>query len=189
MRKFATFLLALALACGLALPGRAQYTINPFAPTYSVAGLTVMAGSQSDVVCVEGPASGAARVLYVYVSGFGGGGLITVSLIKRSSLDTGGTSSTITPGNRDSTSPASTVTVRAWTANPTTLGTQVAQLDFQMAFLARSDDRYPFPAQFSFLNGQPLTLNGPTEALCINLLATANNGDTLAWSFVLQQSG
>jgi hypothetical protein len=97
--------------------------------TYSAA-IAVLspAGSPTDVLTLLGAAGVITKVQRIRASGISTlGGTIVLRVIKRSSADTGGTSSTVTAVSHDSDDSAAASTCLAYTANPT-LGSAVGDV-------------------------------------------------------------
>ena len=70
---------------------------------------------------MSGSATTTIRVTHIECTGTStANGTSLVNLLDRSTLDTAGTSTTITPDPEDSNDPASTAVAKAYTANPTT---------------------------------------------------------------------
>src|SRR5215831_4413055 len=69
----------------------------------------------TDAMCLENPAGVVVRLLQIYVSGLGAGAAtIDVALVKRASLNSGGTSTTVTPAIGDAGA-AAQAALRSWT--------------------------------------------------------------------------
>lgn len=177
------WLLAFAAAIGIVTApvlhvrdAKAQFTLNPYAPTYSVtAGVASVSATATDIFCIEGGSSGVTRILRITVIGSAttAGGTV-IDFFKRTTLNTGGTSTTVNPLAHDSKLPASTVNVRVYTANPTTLGTQAGDyyhtsLQFPVLSTAGA---IPTVLDFTPL-GMPGVLNGTNEAICGNIATVA----------------
>ena len=100
-----------------------------------------------------------------------------VLLIKRSTANTGGTSTTQTAVPNDSTNTAATAVVRAYTANPTT-GTTVGTLKSRKLFIgtttANSDELL---WEFGTGELQPIILRGVNEVLAVNMNGVTSAGD------------
>lgn len=146
-----------------------DYTILP---TYRVAtsGITVPALA-TDLACLEGTAGKQIRIWRIDVNGHAPTTAATASaqLHKRSTLNTGGTSTVFAGVPLNSNNAAPTLTFRAYTAVPATTGTEVGQLDEADALIQPSTSTTGgSPAIFEFKTGQPLFLNSATEALCIS---------------------
>lgn len=105
------------------------------------------------------------------------GGVVAVSVIKRSTADTGGTSTTGTAIPWSSTDAAATAVVSAYTANPT-VGTPVGTLSYDIPFIPIVKDTL-FEYNFNLLPFQVYTLNSAAETIAINLNATTVTGGSL----------
>lgn len=108
-------------------------------------------------------------------------------LIKRSTADSGGTSSTVTAVPLDSSNNAATCTVRTYTANPASLGTSTGQTYcFNTGGTVANGNvgnnvTNRLIVLYDHLQvGQPITLRGTGEVLALN-----NNGQSLANSGTL----
>lgn len=140
----------------------------------SIAGLVVPAAA-TDIFTITGSASKTIKIRKVHIDGTttaGSGKSVNFSLIKRSSADSGGTSTTMTNVPFDSNNAAATATVRAYTANPT-LGTTVGavvtdRLDIPTVGASGRGADNPI-WQFGIEDGQNVVLRGTTQQLCANL--------------------
>lgn len=150
--------------------------------TYSAA-ITQLATATTatDIATITGSGTKTIKVLQVVLTATETTSAVRdVFLIKRSTANSGGTSSTITNVPNDSSNAAATATVRSYTANPT-LGTSVGTIrarktDISATNLVGSSDRVIW--DFGFMR-QPVVLRGTGEVLAINL-----NGVTWAGSSV-----
>lgn len=101
-------------------------------PTYSASGIAfVVAAAATDVFVIRGSATKIikiTRIEFAVTTTAGSGGLISASWVKRSSANTGGTSSTAVNTPHDSNNPAATALVTLYTANPSALGTNVGTI-------------------------------------------------------------
>lgn len=139
------FLSFLALA---ALPGAAFAQVNVvpqpgvtfgYVPktTYSAAFFALVpAASATDVVCISGSSSKTIRLQRIVLTGSAGTAVnVPVNIVRRTSLDSGGTpaSTTANPANtiakRDTTSGTATATLISYTANPTINDSSPTYLD------------------------------------------------------------
>jgi hypothetical protein len=144
----------------------------------------VLAAAPTDVVTITGSATKKVSITHVRVSGnVTGGGTAIVLLIKRSSADTLGTSTTLTNVPYDSVMAAPTAVVKSYTANPT-LGTTVGTLRSVLCLFpspapsnAQSAVNYPADLIFGAAEAAPIVLHGIAEQLAVNF-----NGTTLAGS-------
>lgn len=125
----------------------------------------------TDIFTITGSATKTVRITQILITG-----TRTTSqnndfvFIKRSTANTGGTSTTLTSVPYDSTSAAGTAVVRAYTANPTlgtAIGTMISTNLFLNATASGASDR----AAFTFGNrpAQAIVLRGTSEVLAINL--------------------
>lgn len=96
-------------------------------PTYSYQSATLTpVATATDVVTLTGAATKTIRVTKVCVSGQATTAAVyDIFLIKRTTADTGGTSTTPTPAQHDSNDAVAVGTINLYTANPT-LGTGIA---------------------------------------------------------------
>lgn len=149
--------------------------------TYSSAAVNlVSAASATDIFTITGSATKTIRVAKLYVSGLATtGGNITVNFIKRSTANTGGTSSILTAVPFDSTNAAATAVVRSYTANPT-LGTAVGTIRSERVFISggattASNNSFDVFGDFA----QAVVLRGTSEVLAINLNGVTINSPSL----------
>ncbi len=142
--------------------------------TYGVVGVAITpAATPTDVVILKGSASVIVKVKKVTVSGIASSaGSMDVSIVRRTTADTGGTFTNPTIHAYDSLNDATTASVQQYSANPT-LGTGYAiknqTLNFGVAGAAGT-------VIFDFMrqNDQPLILRGTAQSMAINL-----NGQTV----------
>lgn len=149
--------------------------------TYSASAVNlVSATSATDIFTITGSATKTVRVSKLYISGLATtGGNITVNFVKRSTANSGGTSSTLTGVPFDSTSAAATAVVRSYTANPTT-GTSVGTVRSNRVFISggattASSNSFDVFGDFA----QAVVLRGTSESLCINLNGVTINSPSL----------
>ena len=145
-------------------------------PHYSAAVDTFGNSSTGDILCVAGGVGKVVRVKHVTISGVASNATMnSVSLIKRSSLDSGGTPTAVTAVPNDSTNPAAVATVTAYATDPTP-GTQVGVVRAQRVPIGSVTTLVG--AAYALFNtatpsGQPLVLRGASEALCVRVNNTA----------------
>jgi hypothetical protein len=171
-----------------ATKAKADPTPNANTYDFTSTGITVPA-LPTDLACLE-VTSGSVQVMDIRVNGHAAtAATASVQIIKRSTLNTGGTPTTFTPVPRKTGMAASTVVFRAYTTVPTPLGTLVGIVDEEDALLVPGGSTTGGnPAHFDFRNGAPLTISG-TEALCISVPSTGSAfaGATLEASWQIQQ--
>jgi hypothetical protein len=173
--------------------------------TYSSAffGLVpVTAGT--DIICIAGSATKTVRIQQINI--FGSVATATqnlpVNLLRRATVDTGGTAATTTanPGvatqiaSRDTgqaLNTSSTATLISYTANPTITDTAPVYLDSQTLFLPLTTTASASsPAQFSYYDAtenliQLPTLRGIAQQICVNIAGvTLTNAVTLNGSII-----
>lgn len=149
--------------------------------TYSSAINTVtLAASPTDIFTITGSATKTIRILQVNFTGSttsNSGNLSDVRLIKRSTANSGGTSTTPVVVPFDSTSPAGTAVVTSYTANPT-LGTTVGILKAnRVRFQNDGGGSSPLVTwEFGNRPGKAIILRGTSEVLAINLNGVSITG-------------
>jgi|SRR6185312_1890954 len=149
--------------------------------TYSavITGITP-ASSATDLFTITGSGTKIVRIRSLTVYGSQTtGGVVPISLIKRSSANTGGTSSTASAIAFDSTDPSATATVQSYTANPTT-GTAVGILNYDAPFVPNVIDQL-LEYGFSYQPTQVYTLNSASELLAVNLNANTVTGGSFTF--------
>ncbi|MGJ4888967.1 hypothetical protein ACQR1Y_12275 [Bradyrhizobium sp. HKCCYLRH3099] len=162
--------------CGLnALLQRANQRLTTlingsFRTTYRIAGTFTPAASATDAVTVTGSGTKTLRIVRVTVAAtIGSAAQGSFALIKRSSADSGGTSTTPSPVSLDSTNASATGVVRVYTANPAALGTAVGTIAQRFALFSTTTtqpDRVTF--EFGDNYKQAVVLRGTAEQIGIN---------------------
>ena len=170
-------------------PGRMEITASSKA-TYVASGTVVPVTGATDLVTIIGSATKLVKLMRVIFSGT----IVTaaingsVSLVKRSTADTAGTSTAPTIIPLDSNNAAATAVLAAYTANPT-LGTTVGTI-WQAKYLyqiAASGNPTVLTIDFSQL-GQTGTLRGVAQQLALNLNAVAfASAGSVDYSFVFTE--
>lgn len=111
----------------------------------------------------------------------------TFSLIKRSTLNTGGVFIARTAASHDSLSPSSLAVLRTYTTNPLVLGVSLGpiysdniSLPVKTPSNAQGNGGSVVPWEWTKTSsGQPITLRGVTESLAINLAGLTLTGGVL----------
>lgn len=143
--------------------------------SYSIGNMSVAAGS-NDIAALEYPSSILAgkiiRLRQLQLSGTAtANSSYVLSLLKRSTLNSGGTFTTPTPVPRDSRLDAANGVLRLYTVAPTGNGNLVGPFDGGRLTLATSGgtnlDRLIF--QYSWLNDMAPTLRNPGECICLSV--------------------
>lgn len=126
----------------------------------------------TDVITISGSATKTIEITSIRVSAAStNGGIIDLYFYKRTTADTGGTSTSITPVPYNSTNAAATAALKQYTANPT-LGTGQLVRGFHYYLGAKSTNASPpvdLDIDFGTRGTQPLILNGVNESFCFNL--------------------
>lgn len=140
----------------------------------------VTATTPTDVFTIAGAAGRKVIIKHLYVYGEQTtAGSLKVNLIKRSTLNTGGTSTILTSVPVDSSQAASIATLRAYTINPT-LGIAVGTLATRFVRLNTAGS-VPAPLEFNSNNKfRDITLNSGTELLALNFNSTSIAGNNMA---------
>lgn len=150
----------------------------PFTPGSSATDIWTMYGSSSKTVKIY-------RITIHYLGTTIGQANFT--LLRRSSTNSGGTSSATTAAKLDSTNSSATATVNAYTANPSSLGTGAGQLAafflvpiYQTNNVINSHDVCVETPIFEYnLLGQPIVLRGTSEGIALNCGGTSPTGGTV----------
>lgn len=166
--------------------------------TYSSAffGLVPVVTSGTDQICISGSATKTVKVQRITINGTTATAPQTVplTLVRRASLDTGGTAAgtTANPGittqisRRDLGSPAATAVLVSYTAAPTIVDAAPTYIDSQLLSMPIVTSVMPYvAADFNFARDienllQPPTLVGLTAQLCVNNSAALTNAS--AWN-------
>ena len=138
---------------------------------YSAAAAFSLASSTTDFFTISGSSTKKIKIIRVCLSGTGSFSNTTNLLcIKRSTLNSGGTSSSVTAVPNDSLDPAATAIVKSYTANPSSLGTTVGNVRaIKYSFTpSNSETKSVTHLDIEFKN-RPIILNDENESLCLNL--------------------
>ncbi len=137
----------------------------------------VPASSATDIFTITGSASKTIRILRVEVSGTQTtGGATELVLLKRSTANSSGTSTSPTAVAHDSNNPTASATINAYTANPTT-GTLVGNIRAEKLFVAAttaaSDKLF---INFGSGPSQAVVLRGTSQVFAVNLNSATVTG-------------
>lgn len=146
----------------------------------STNGTIVSPATPSDMAIINGSGTKLIKIIAVQFSAIQTTlGTNIYYLVKRSTANSGGTSTTLTSVPFDSTNASATAVVQAYTANPTTgsaVGTitamQVKSPALTSAISLHNIDLANFGMR-SFELAQPITLRGTAEGLAINFAGAA----------------
>lgn len=161
-----------------------EQTYEKSAKTYSATVNVAAAAAATDIATITGSASVTVFVTKVIISGIQTtAGLNDILLVKRSTADTGGTSTGGTALPHDSNDAAASATVLAYTANPTT-GTLVANLRRNYQPIGGVTSVVNPVVVYDFGDkGRPLTLRGIAQVLAVNLNGATLTGGTFDITF------
>lgn len=139
--------------------------------TYSVgtSAFTPVA-TATDFIAIIGSATTVVRVTRISLAGIANAATsIIVSLIKRSTANSGSTPADLTPGQHDSNDSAPTAVVRTYTTTNPTTGTGAGTVRAGRLFLPTSaGDSTPLVWDFTTRNSQGIVLRGVAQLLCLN---------------------
>lgn len=171
-------------------PIPADFMHCPIDPTYDASFVFAAGAAAQDVFTITGAAGKIIRLLHASLTGTQTTtSVATVDLIRRSTANSGGTSTTVAAVKTDSQIAAASATVRAYTANPTA-GTLVGfiQTD-KVAITDTSGVRVLNPSQFlSYENDIiPIAIIREGEVVAINLAGQTLAGSSLSCHFRWQE--
>jgi hypothetical protein len=148
---------------------------NGLVPPASATDVVTITGSASKVITVT-------RVVFTLSTTSGSGFAYNLSLLKRSTANSGGTSTTATAVPYDSNDAAATAVVRGYTANPTT-GTLVGTIrNLRTSAVTQGSNTNVITFELGTLSSQSIRLRGTNEVLAINLNATSITGPVIGCS-------
>ena len=161
-----------------------QVTTEGTAGTFAISAVAVTpAATTTDVVTLYGSATKTVRVKTVTVSGLATtAGSMDVSLIKRTAVNTAGTSTAPTIAKFDSTDATATATAKQYSVNPSALGAGVALATKNLNMgVAGAGGTVIF--DFATRNDKALILRGVAQGLAINLNGQAvPTGGTISYA-------
>jgi hypothetical protein len=163
-------------------------TTSNLAATYSasITGLNV-AANPTDIFTIVGSNTKTIKIISITFSATKtNSSIVDVILLKRSTDNTGGTFTTPTKVPHNSTDPASTATIRAYTANPT-LGTLAGNLRSDKILIpSGTSSSSPITNAIESVStvAKPITLIGESEAISLNLNGVSVNGSSINISVI-----
>lgn len=156
--------------------------------TYSASAEWTAAASPTDVFTITGSASKTIKIRRIYLSLTATSGAnMSIFITKRSTANTGGTSTVSTAVPWDSANAAATATVRAYTANPT-LGTLVGNIQTATVYVSGGGTigSVPIVLEYTGTAQQPLILRGTSQVVGINFGGVTRTGNvtraTVIWT-------
>ena len=173
--------LVLLLACSDVMPAKAQnfgssvYAYPGVRATYSasIVGMTP-ASSATDLFTIQGAANKVVRVTKIVCTGTSTAlGNTLLQIVKRSTVDTGGTATNPAAIPHDKSDVAAAATIAAYTANPT-LGTAVGVI--RVGFVGTGTATAlgtPFTQDFGSISDKQAILRSATDQLAVNANAAS----------------
>lgn len=159
--------------------------IDGVSKTYSasITGL-VVAAAATDFFMITGSATKTIRITKIEVIGTATAAAATdITIIKRSTLNDAGTFSTLTSIPHDSSDAAATAVIKAYTADPATLGTSVGNILSHKLFLSTAATQpYAWKILFGDRASKSIVLRGASECLCLNYNGRTNAGNAISIS-------
>jgi len=156
--------------------------------TYSASAVWTFPASATDIFTITGSASKTIKIRRITLSFTATSGAnATVVITKRSTANSGGTSTTRDVVPWDSTNAAGTAVVRAYTVNPT-LGTLVGNVQTSTVYASGGGTigSIPIILDYAGTAQQPLILRGVSQVVGINMNATSFTGNvaraTVIWT-------
>ncbi len=155
--------------------------------SFSAAGTITLAAAATDVLMLSGSGTKVITITSVRLTGVATANTTAnPQLVKRSALDTGGTStSNTTIGKHDSNNATSTATILAYTANPTPGANAGVFRQQQMTFGIATSSTVPIvPVEWDFTtrNAQGFKLRGSAECMTISMQGVTVTGGFLTYS-------
>jgi|ERR1700729_1803153 len=144
-------------------------------PTYRYAGTFTPAATPTDMIVIQGSATKTGRVKRIVFGGTAGtAGTMPITVIRRSTANTGGTKATISAALHDINDVSATVVPSIYSVNPTSVGTAANNLGQGRLFLPTSAVA-PAPLTWSLSTNQDKAwiLRGASDFIAINGGASA----------------
>jgi hypothetical protein len=160
-------------------------TIDGVSKTYSasITGL-VVAAAATDFIMITGSATKTIRITKIELIGTATGDIVTdITVIKRSTLNEEGTSTTLTSVPHDSSDEPATSVIKAYTVNSKKLGTSVGDIISHKLFLSTSKTQpYALKMLFGDRASKAIVLRGADQCLCLNYNGNTNAGNAISIS-------
>lgn len=140
-------------------------------PTYSGAVVSLANTGASDIYCVTGSDTKLVKVTGFSISPHAdNAGIVAVTVVIRSTLNTGGGLASVPIVKMDQLNPAPTAVANSFTSAPT-YGTEIGTIRsviIRLEGTGATGRAGIEPTQFPWTWGQPITLRGSTQAACIH---------------------
>lgn len=129
-----------------------------------------LGATPTDIVTIAGAAGKVIRVKSLIFNGNSATlAAYPIALIRRSTANTGGTSSVVVGRAHDTLDGASAATLTTYTANATALGTAVGTLHTGRVIAATASNLDRLILQYSWQNDKSIVLRGASDILAINM--------------------
>lgn len=158
-------------------------------PTYAAGFSWIVDNSATDVLTISGSATKTIRIYrIIFFLTSNNSKESTLNGVRRSSLNTGGTFTLLTNVPHHTVNPAATAVVKAYTQNPSALGSTVGNLIVSDIFVSGSANTasVPYNLMLDSLILEPITLVGLNELFAINLNSESFSNNlaraTLFWT-------
>lgn len=160
--------------------------------TYRYSGTLTPAATPTDIIVIPGSSTRTGRIKSIVLGGIATtAGSMLATLIRRSTLNTGGTSAAATGAPHDINDAAATVIPQVYSANPTGLGTAVGNMNRGRLWLPLATAQ-PSPLRWDFSTRQDkaLIVRGVTDVIAVNLGGAAvPSGGAIDWEVEIEEDG
>ncbi len=134
-----------------------------------VSGFT-LGTAPTDILTIQGAVGKVVRIKSIIINGNSGTtAAYPLLLIRRSSANTAGTSTAVTPTAHDTLDGSSAATVRYYTANASSLGTSVGTMHVGRLVAANAANLDRLALQYSWQNDKAIILRGASDYLVLNM--------------------
>lgn len=161
---------------------------NATTETYSASAVFTLANTATDVFTISGSATKTVKIYRIlfYLTATTGSNA-TIKGIRRSALNTGGTSTLLTNVKFDTTNAAATAVVRSYTANPSALGATAGDALTFGVYVSGGGTIGSIPFSLLIENTtQPIVLRGLSELFAVNMNSVTFAGNsaraTVVWT-------
>src|SRR6202140_653033 len=149
---------------------RLNKALSDIAPAYKAVAAVTLPATATDVSTISGSATKAVYVTGVYITGTQTTlGEVEAFVIKRSAANTGGTATNPSAIAMDSSDPAATAVVAAYSVNPAGLGAVIGSVARRLVPLGVAAGSVPGTAISFGDKSKPVVLRGTSEFLALNL--------------------
>lgn len=157
-----------------AIPVRTVFGTVPTSPTYRAINVDVVPdATPTDVIVLMGSTTKTIMITKFEITPTAtANGSLDFYVYKRTTADTGGTSTATTITRNDSSNPAPTAVAKLYSANPSALGTGSLVGATRVTLASKSPNGVAIQTWAEYFgtgNQQPIVLRGVNESLCINM--------------------